>query len=352
MNGKVDYYCVLGVAPDAPDFVIKAAYRALAQQYHPDRLSGDATQANSRMAAINDAYRVLGNAQSRTEYDRSRASAGREQYAGDSEEDDAAPAFEAALHEVEERWQVACSIYPDLIDHRARLSRISSSLAFSYVLIVLENRDYQHRAGIAQKMESDFLCRYFGNNAEVLDYAQFLILHKLKAAARALNRLVDVMGSNVDPDLLIGKIDKDFDIPRFKREAARELREAKEREKKAADARRQEQERALLEAEIEKSKATRAREQEDKQARLQVEEQIRQSMANKLKAEFCATNLPADAFHKAWGLAQYMEWKPVEKISLFKTSIQIMPLDGKMRKFSSRDEFTSWVRDYVMRQPA
>ena len=30
-----DYYRILGVIPSAEDFIIRAAYKALAQRYHP-----------------------------------------------------------------------------------------------------------------------------------------------------------------------------------------------------------------------------------------------------------------------------------------------------------------------------
>lgn len=36
VDGPRSLYSVLGLAPDAPHAVIKAAYRALAKQYHPD----------------------------------------------------------------------------------------------------------------------------------------------------------------------------------------------------------------------------------------------------------------------------------------------------------------------------
>ena len=36
-----DYYLILGVLPDAQDVVIKAAYKALVQRYHPDRFQGE-----------------------------------------------------------------------------------------------------------------------------------------------------------------------------------------------------------------------------------------------------------------------------------------------------------------------
>ena len=40
MTSDKDYYRILGVLDDAEDIVIKAAYRALAQRYHPDRWQG------------------------------------------------------------------------------------------------------------------------------------------------------------------------------------------------------------------------------------------------------------------------------------------------------------------------
>ena len=60
MNSEVDYYAVLGVLPDAEDIVVVAAYRALANRYHPDRWKGDVAEATRRMADINIAYGVLG----------------------------------------------------------------------------------------------------------------------------------------------------------------------------------------------------------------------------------------------------------------------------------------------------
>ena len=41
MQGLPDHYATLGVLPDAEDIVVRAAYRALAQRYHPDRCAAD-----------------------------------------------------------------------------------------------------------------------------------------------------------------------------------------------------------------------------------------------------------------------------------------------------------------------
>jgi hypothetical protein len=70
----IDYYATLGVTPEAPPEVIKAAYRALAQKHHPDR-NGSDSAANEQTARINDAFRVLSDPDSRAAYDASRLNA-------------------------------------------------------------------------------------------------------------------------------------------------------------------------------------------------------------------------------------------------------------------------------------
>ena len=55
-----DPYKILGVSPQATDEEIKAAYRKLAKQYHPDRNPGDA-EAAKKMQQINAAYEQIKN---------------------------------------------------------------------------------------------------------------------------------------------------------------------------------------------------------------------------------------------------------------------------------------------------
>jgi molecular chaperone DnaJ len=61
-------YEILEVSPTARPAVIKAAYRCLAQEYHPDKKPGD-TEAAARMALINHAYSVLLDPLQRARYD-------------------------------------------------------------------------------------------------------------------------------------------------------------------------------------------------------------------------------------------------------------------------------------------
>lgn len=66
-----DYYTILGIDPKAEFKQVKAAYRNLAFQYHPDRNNADSGSAE-KMKAINEAYAVLSHPQKRREYDRLR----------------------------------------------------------------------------------------------------------------------------------------------------------------------------------------------------------------------------------------------------------------------------------------
>jgi len=65
-----DYYEVLGLLHSAEDVVIKAAFKALAQRYHPDKFEGDPDVARAKMEDINEAYRVLSSPPHRLVHDR------------------------------------------------------------------------------------------------------------------------------------------------------------------------------------------------------------------------------------------------------------------------------------------
>ncbi|MEX0841844.1 MAG: molecular chaperone DnaJ [Xanthobacteraceae bacterium] len=66
---KRDYYEILGVARTASDADIKAAFRKLAMQHHPDRNPGD-NDCEHRFKEVNEAYVVLKDADKRAAYDR------------------------------------------------------------------------------------------------------------------------------------------------------------------------------------------------------------------------------------------------------------------------------------------
>jgi len=68
-----DYYEVLQVSPNADAAVIKAAFKRLALQYHPDR--NHEPDAHEKMRLLNEARNILSNPERRRAYDHQRRGA-------------------------------------------------------------------------------------------------------------------------------------------------------------------------------------------------------------------------------------------------------------------------------------
>jgi curved DNA-binding protein len=63
-----DYYKILGVAKNATEKEVKAAYRKLARKHHPDVNPGN-KEAEAKFKEVNEAYEVLGDKEKRKKYD-------------------------------------------------------------------------------------------------------------------------------------------------------------------------------------------------------------------------------------------------------------------------------------------
>jgi len=70
MADRIDPYKILQVDAEAEDEVIQAAYRRLARKYHPDLATTPG--AESRMAAINAAWEMIGDPIARQAFDRTQ----------------------------------------------------------------------------------------------------------------------------------------------------------------------------------------------------------------------------------------------------------------------------------------
>jgi molecular chaperone DnaJ len=70
VNTKRDYYEILGIGRTASEQEIKASYRKLALQYHPDRNPGDPDGSAEKFKEITEAYSVLMDSDKRSAYDR------------------------------------------------------------------------------------------------------------------------------------------------------------------------------------------------------------------------------------------------------------------------------------------
>ncbi len=185
MSSDKDYYRIIGVLDDAEDIVIRAAYRALAQRYHPDKWLGDAGEATRRMAEINAAYAVLSDPAKRAAYDATRD---KNQFR------DEPPDAEDANESINKDWELAVKYLPDLKLIEKDLHAISRELAFTFRLILLEGKRFSESGAVAKELERGYLAKYFGDQVEVLAFAKELILEGRKDAAKELNEAVRVIG--------------------------------------------------------------------------------------------------------------------------------------------------------------
>ena len=72
--GLKDYYGILKISPKASQAKIKAAFYKLSLIHHPDRnVNTEKSQASNMFTDITEAYNVLGNIESRRDYDRKLA---------------------------------------------------------------------------------------------------------------------------------------------------------------------------------------------------------------------------------------------------------------------------------------
>jgi curved DNA-binding protein CbpA len=204
-----DHYKTLGVSPKAEDIVITAAYRALAQRYHPDRWRGDPHVAHQRMSEINVAFDAIGNKESRATYDQSQTERTQETFKSESDTNDK-EMFEEEIATFDHDWGVAASIYPDLKPLRDQLSLISKQTEFQFVAALLASKQFDERQRLATAIERDYLERYFGQDPLVVKFAKALILARAKPAAAFLNNSVSIMGPKVPAVLIIEKVEQKF----------------------------------------------------------------------------------------------------------------------------------------------
>lgn len=121
---------MLGVRSTADAATIRAAYRSLARDHHPDRVAHSSAAGSTNMPAINEAYRILHDPGRRAVYDRSLSGV----QAGTARST-AAPGSEP---ETAEQWNNGGDIYarPARIPWRSLL--VFSSIAIFAIVVLAQ----------------------------------------------------------------------------------------------------------------------------------------------------------------------------------------------------------------------
>ena len=209
-----NHYAVLGVTETAEDVVIKAAYKALIQVYHPDKFAGDKQQAEAKTKEINEAYAVLSDPQRRREYDEILKRQGRAYDPSydnqDRQQNAAADAY------LQERWEIARNYVTNLDKLHDELLAISPSLAFTFKLMLLENKQFGEAVKLAKTIEFAYLKLYFGGSQKVQAFAKWLLVNKHREAAKELNSVISVVGSSIDENYMIEKISDKYNLDFYK----------------------------------------------------------------------------------------------------------------------------------------
>ena len=199
-----NHYKILGLTPDADDAVIKAAYRALCIKYHPDRYDGDKSFATELMKKINHAYEILSNPNKKKEFDEKWGQSGNFSSTEQSEE-----TFNASK-EIESDWQFAVEYYPKLERLYNQLQKINIQIAYAFKVLIISEQQFTNAESVADKIEHQFLSKYFGTNENIMYAARRYILEGNREAAKEINKAVNIFGSDINDALVLYKIRKRF----------------------------------------------------------------------------------------------------------------------------------------------
>lgn len=222
---ETNYYQVLGVSHDAEDFVIRAAYKAQTQRYHPDKYRGSKDEGMEKIYLINEAYRVLSNQEKRQEYDLTL----QENYQNNTFHSQYKN--EGSLNDYGS-WEIAIKYHPNVAEYYERLKKISDELAINFKSTILENQAFEEAEFLAQNFENKYLEEHFGSNTKVLKFARDLLLDGHKQAAQELNATLITLGDSMPFNEVYIEIQKKYRPEMYakQKQKAQDKRKARERQ--------------------------------------------------------------------------------------------------------------------------
>jgi curved DNA-binding protein CbpA len=188
-----NFYSVLGVTDNAEMVVIRAAYKALMMVYHPDRFEGDKEEAIRKTKEINEAYTILIDPKRREEYSSENFTT-RNQFEPDQEEKE--PKIKVN-NELEVGWSIAIQLVKGLDELYQKLHILSKDLAFTFKLEILETKLFDQAEAIAEKLEVEFIEKFFGKNKDIQKFSRWLLSQDRRDVAKEINKIVGASGNNI-----------------------------------------------------------------------------------------------------------------------------------------------------------
>ncbi len=198
-----NYYHILGLSFESvPEKqLINAAYKALVKLYHPDVYKGDKKALNKKILEINEAYEILNDEEKKKVYDQKL-----KKYQDDKSFDYSDEEFEDKdvfnNKFIDEDWEIALLVYPELDKNKKLLSKYSQKLALQFQFYLLETKEFYKLENIRNKFISAFLERKFGTSHEIKSLSRILIENDYRKNAIYLNKLIKVLGSKSEKRII------------------------------------------------------------------------------------------------------------------------------------------------------
>lgn len=204
-----DPYYVLGLPHGSSIELVKATYRSLVKIYHPDIFKGDHNFAKEKMALLSAAYEFLSDTKQKNEYDAVGPTQGSDKTGKDYEYDDQDFEINAAMHVLREKWDYACGYYPELVKLHSDLKKLNQKVAFTFVVFIIETKEYEAAKSLKNELEQAFLASKFGNDPDLQRLAKHAIILGQLNFANELNKSLNFFGLQAKEKILV-KLSKEF----------------------------------------------------------------------------------------------------------------------------------------------
>ena len=205
-----NYYHILGLSfESSPEKqLIEAAYKALVKLYHPDVYKGDKKSLNRKIREINESYEILSNETKKKVYDEKlRNYHINKSFDYSEEEFEDKDIFNKKY--IDEDWEIALLVYPELEKKKKKLSKYSQKLSLQFQFYLLETKEFYKFEIITERFINAFLERKFGTSSKIKLFSKILIENEFRKNAIYLNKLVKVLGSKSE-DRIIKTFFKQF----------------------------------------------------------------------------------------------------------------------------------------------
>ncbi len=181
-----DYFAVLGLSSEADPEVVKAAHRALAKKFHPDRNQDeDDGEPQQKFHEIQEAYEVLRDDDRRNRYLRLRAQFLMQEQMHQTKA--AGPQMRPRVYlKLDDRWEHLVRKHPELSQYYAKFCFMSHKLGNQFKLNILGAQDSTQFARVAAKLERQFYRKHFSYHRSLQTLARRLAENHRRHAVRML----------------------------------------------------------------------------------------------------------------------------------------------------------------------